>query len=187
MAVRTTMEYLIEYVRTLIDDHEEDSDGPYFSDQDIQDRLDLTRKSFYVHPLKAEETLVAGGLKEYHDYHAARHFWEEGAVLQSRNGTELEPDESDWLTGHWHFDDDQDTCHVYITGRAYDVYGACANLMGNLISRLRKEFNFTADGMTIQRIAQVEDLKCQAEMFRRMSWSLSNGSQLKLVRTDIQG
>lgn len=187
MAVRPDMEYLIEYVRTLIDDHEIDEDGPYFSDQDIQDRLDLTRKSFYVYSLSAKQTLVAGGAKEYHDYEAHRPFWEENAILQDRDGNTLTPDDSDFLTGHWHFDDDQETCHVYITGRAYDVYSACANLIDNLVSRLRKEFNFTADGMTIQRITMVKDLKCQAESFRRMSWGLSNGSQLKLVRSDIVG
>ena len=186
MAVRPDMEYLIQYVRTLIDDHEEDPDGAYFSDQDIQDRLDLTRKSFYIFKLEAKPTLVAGGAKEYHDFQASRPFWEENAVLQDRDGTTLTPDDSDWLTGAWHFDTEPDSC-VYITGKSYDVYSACANLIDNLVSRLRKEFNFTADGMTIQRITQVKDLKCQAESFRRMSWSLSNGSQLKLVRSDIVG
>lgn len=187
MAVREDMGYLIQYVRTLVDDHDEDPGGPYFTDQDIQDRLDLTRKSFYTHRLDAKETLVSGGTFEYHDYHAARPFWESDAVLQKGNGTTLTPDTSDWLTGHWHFNADQATDSVYITGKAYDVYGACAGLLSNLISRLRKEFNFTADGMTIQRITQVEDLNRQADMYRRMSWGLSNGSQLKLYRSDIQG
>lgn len=188
MAVRPDMDYLIQYVRTLIDDHEDDSpDGPYFTDQEIQDRLDLTRKSFYVYQLEAKTTLVAGGAREYHDFHASRPFWEEGAVLQDRDGNTLTPDESDWLTGHWHFNADQETCYVYITGKAYDVYTACAGLIHNLVSRLRKEFNFTADGMTIQRITQVKDLECQANNFRRMAWSLSNGSQLKLTRSDIVG
>jgi len=181
------MDYLIQYVRTLIDDHEEDPDGPYFTDQDIQDRLDLTRKSYYVHPLEAKRTLASDSTYEYHDYHASRPFWEDGVVLQKRDGTTLTPTTSDLLTGHWHFSADQETCYVYITGRAYDVYSACANLLMNLVSRLRKEFNFTADGMTIQRIAQVEDLICQSKKFREMSWGLSNGSQFKLVRTDIVG
>lgn len=187
MAVRITMDHLIKYVRTLIDDHEEDTDGAYFTDQDIQDRLDLNRRNLYREPLIGSETLAAGGTTEYHDYHSTWPFWESSTILQDAQGTPLTPDESDFLTGYWHFDTDTELYCLYLTGRRYDVYGTCAGLLINLVSRLRKEFNFTADGLTIQRITQVRDLQEQAEMYRRMSWASGNATQVKLVRKDITG
>lgn len=185
MAVRPTMDYLIQYVRDLIDD-QEDAD-PYFTDQHIQDRLDLNRRDLYMHELTPADTLVAGGKIEYHSFHSRWPFWETDVVLQNPQGTALTPTTSDTLTGHWYFSTAQTTLPVYLTGKRYDVYGACASLLTNLISRLRHEFNFTADGMTIQRIQQVRDLRDQAAEFKRMSWGSGNATTIKLTRKDVRG
>jgi hypothetical protein len=186
MAVRSSMDYLIEYVRHLIDDDDADGEA-YFTDQEIQDRLDLNRRNLYQTKLDAAPTLVSGGGTEYHDFHSTHPFWEKDVVLQDYQGTTLDPDTADYLTGHWHFTTEPDSLPVLLTGKRYDVYGTCASLLTALISKLRKEFNFTADGLTVQRITQVRDLQDQAALYRQMSWGSGNGSQLKLVRKDIVG
>jgi hypothetical protein len=180
------MDSLITRVRHLINDHESDGDA-YFTDQEIQDRLDLNRRDIYNLKLDAPPTIVAGGATEYHDFHSLFPFWEEGTVLKDCQGNTLTPNTSDYLTGHWSFTAAQESLPVLITGKRYDVYGSCAGLLIALVSKLRREFNFTADGLTVQRITQVRDLQDQASMFRSMSWASGNASQIKLVRTDIVG
>lgn len=183
MAVRSTMEYLITYVRLLIND----SASEDFTDQEIQDRLDLNRRDLYQVKLNSQPTLVAGGSTEYHDFHSTYPFWEEDVVLQDYQGNTLTASTSDYLTGHWHFNTEPDNYPVLLTGKRYDVYGTCASLLTALAVRLRKDFNFTADGMTVQRITQVRDLMDQAAIYRQMSWGSGNASQIKLVRKDIVG
>jgi hypothetical protein len=158
-----------------------------FSDQEIQDRLDLNRRDLYQMELNSAPTLVSGGSTEYHDFHSTYPFWEEDATLQDSQGNTLSPDTSDYLTGHWHFNTEPDNTTVLLTGKRYDVYGTCASLLTALAVRLRKDFNFTADGLTVQRITQVRDLMDQAAMYRSMSWGSGNGSQIKLIRKDIVG
>jgi hypothetical protein len=79
MAVRTTMANLILQVRDLLADPAGASQT--FTDQQIQDALDLRREDVRTYPLRGEPTFSAGGPLSYLDYYADCVVWEDGATL----------------------------------------------------------------------------------------------------------
>lgn len=182
MPVRATMQYIIDFVHTLIDVPGEEP----LADQEIQDLLDLNRKDFYQKPLKAAETLSLTGDNERHDFWASFSFWEEDAVIQDRRaGTVVTADEDNYLLGMWHFDDDQ-PLELVVTGKVYNVYWVASKCALRLVQTMRGDFNFTADGLTVQRIAQIRDLTSLAKDLSTQGWA--GGIQtIKMVRKDLRG
>jgi hypothetical protein len=176
------MQYIIEFVREQI----HDTDSEQYTDQQIQDRLDMARLDLYSHKLCAADTLSSTGTYEWKDFYSKHGFWEEGTVLQAPDGTVLTPTTSEYLIGRWTFATHQNQLPMGATGRVYNVYGVCAKLLFQWENTLRNQFNFTADGLTVQRIAQVKDLHALGLTFQAMSWG-SPGTQIKLVRRDIRG
>lgn len=181
MAVRPSMQYLIDYVRELINDTDRDQ----YTDQQIADRLDMNRTDLYQARLTAAQTLSTEGLQESKEFFSKNGFWEDNAVVQSTDGTVLTPTTFEPLIGRWTFAAHQNL-GVIVTGRVYNVYGVCAKLLFQWESAIRNQFNFTADGLTVQRISQVKDLHSLAETYNSMAWG-SSGTQVKLVRKDIRG
>lgn len=181
MAVRPTMDYLITFVRELINDPAGASQQ--YTDQQIQDRLDLNRMDVYIEDLREADTLTTAGRIEWHDFYSKLPFWEEDAVIQEINGVTLTPDDSNFLLGRWHFNAHQ-PFPIVITGKVYDMYTVAADFLLISISTLRNAFNWTADGTTVQRISQVKDLQSQAAEFRSKGWSWAK--QIKLVRKDLR-
>lgn len=182
MPVRPEMQYIIDFVREQI----HDTDAEQYTDQQIQDRLDLHRVDLYSHQLRAADTLSSTGTYEWKDFYSKYRFWEEGAVLQAPNGTVLTPTTSEWLIGRWTFATHQNQLPVSATGRVYNVYMACAKLLFQWENTLRQQFNFTADGLTVQRISQVKDLHSLGMTFQAMAWG-GPGTTVKMVRKDIRG
>lgn len=182
MAVRPTVQYLIDYIRELI----HDTDRSQYTDQQIQDRLDLNRLDLFTQDLRADATLSPAGVTEYKSFHSLHHFWEAEPVLQTPQGTVLTPTDAQPLIGRWTFATSQNIRPVMATGRVYNVYGVCAKLLFQWENTLRSQFNFTADGLTVQRIGQVKDLHSLGLTYQAMAWG-SIGTQIKLVRRDIRG
>lgn len=182
MPVRPTMQFIVDFVHTLIDV----PDSDLMSDQDIQDMLDLNRLDVYQKRLAVAETLSITGVNEHHDFSAPGYgFWEEGAVLQNGStGEVLTADDENWLLGRWSFDDDQ-TASVVITGRTYNVYYAASKCATKQVQSMRADFNFTADGMNVQRIAQINDLKTLAKDLAAQSWA-GGINTIKMVRKDLR-
>lgn len=182
MPVRPTMGYLITFVRELIND----SAGAeqMFTDQQVQDRLDLNREDVYAQDLKEADSLGLDGSIEWHDFYAKLPFWEEDPVIQEVDGDVLTPDELNYLIGQFHFDAEITTLPLVITGRVYDVYNVAADLIMIQVNELRNAFNWTADGTTVQRISQVKDLTAQAAAYRAKGWNWAK--QIKLVRKDLR-
>lgn len=182
MAVRPEIQYLIDFVRELIYDTDEPRE---YTDVQIQDHLDMNRLDLYTHKLTGAGSLSTSGTTEYKDFFSNYTFWEEDVVLQKPDGTVLTPTTAQPKLGKWQFSDAQQT-DILATGRVYNVYGVCSKLLFQWETTMRNQFNFTADGITVQRINQVKDLHSLALTFRAMAWG-TFGSQSKLVRKDIRG
>lgn len=179
MAVRSTIQYIIDHVRDLINDREPDG---HFTDEQIQTRLDLSRLDRYAAPLNAASTISNTGDIEFKHFFANPNFWEETVVLQLRDGTTFEVDTdytADYMLGNFVFTE-APTDRVYLTGSVFDVYGAASKLLIQMESELRSQFNFTVDGMTVQRIAQISDIRSQSVAYAGMAWPKT----LKMVRQD---
>lgn len=183
MPVRSSMGYIITFVRELINDT---SATPKFTDQQIQDRLDLGRLDLYADPLKSSDTLDTDGTINWTDFYARYPFWETNFQIQESSGALNPPDTSEPLLGKFTYNTTQNQPLV-ITGRVYNVYGCAANLLTVWVAEIRSQISmWSADGTTIQRIGQVKDLQSLAAQYAGMAWGWGNYSQKKLVRKDLR-
>lgn len=184
MAVRTSMEYIIEFVRTLI--HDTDNTNYQFTDQEIQDRLDMHRLDLYQDCLRPADTLSATGYIEWYDFFSRYGFWEEDYLVQTSSGPEAVPDSVELLVGKFHYNDPR-TDVLVITGKVYNVYGVAAKLLATWIASVKGQIqSWTADGTTIQRINQVNAMNSLVETYLAMAWGWGNSTQVKLRRRDLR-
>lgn len=182
MAVRLSMQYLIDLVRDHINDQEPDG---VFTDQQIQDRLDLNARRANFECLQSSYEVNTDGEREYKEFFHTYPFWEDSAVLQLSDGTVLTPDETSPMVGRWNFDIAPVSNRVYITGRYYDVYKVCSGLLMQMSSNLRTEFNFSVDGLTVDRMSQIKNLQQDATRYAQMAWGGAGGNVIRMVRKDI--
>lgn len=184
MAVRSDMQYIIDFVRLLIND----PSGPteQFSDQYIQDRLDMGRLDIYRECLRSADTLTTDGNIAWHDFFSRYAFWEEDYLIQEVGGTVRTPDSVELLVGKFHFNDSQ-AIPLLITGKVYNVYGVASGLLTTWVSTIRgKITSWTADGTTIQRIGEIRDMRNLASDYASKAWGWGNSTQVKLVRKDLK-
>ena len=186
MPVRPSMQYIITFVRDLINDPA--GSGQHYTDQQIQDRLDLQRLDLYQDCLHSGETLMPNGTIEWHDFFSDFGFWETDYVIQKINGPVATPDEADPLTGKFHYDTNQ-TQPLVISGRVYNIYGVASGLLTSQVAEERKKItSWTADGTTIQRLNNMKSLLDLSEMYSARAWGWGRGkfNQVKLVRRDLR-
>ena len=184
MAVRESMEYIIEFIRELINDPE----GPnaQFTDQQIQDRLDMGRLDIYQECLRSADTRTPQGNIEWHDFFSRYAFWEDDYLIQIINGQPNPPDSAELLVGKFTYIANQ-TQPLIITGRVYNVYGVAASLLTSWVATLRGQItSWTADGTTIQRIGQIRDMRALASDYASRAWGWGNSTQVKLRRRDLR-
>ena len=183
MPVRSSMAYIITFVRELLNDTVV---TPKFTDQQIQDRLDLNRLDLYGSDLKAGDTLDTDGTIDYKDFFARLPFWETDYVIQKLGGALNPPDTAEPLIGKFSYTTHQQE-PLIITGKVYNVYGVAATLMTVWIAEIRSQIqSWTADGTSIQRIGQVKNMQDLASKYAQMAWGWGNSTQVKLVRKDLR-
>ena len=186
MAVRSGMEYIIEFVRDLIGD----PTGPTqkFTDQQIQDRLDLQRKTLTMVSLCGTRSLSPTGEWEYKHFTSGWTFWEASAVIQNRGtGEVIVPDHPNWLSGEFEFDTSRPE-NMVISGRAYNVYAVGVTLITSWMNDFKTQIqSWTADGTTLQRLNSIRSMQLSLESLSKMAWGWGGGgSQVRLVRRDIR-
>lgn len=186
MAVRPTMAYIIQFVRELLNDV--DSSNYQFTDQQIQDRLDLQRLDLYRSPLHQVDTLNTSGYIEWHDFFCRYGFLETDYVIQLTSGPVVTPDVTEPLIGKFHWIANQATPPRVLTGKVYNVYGVGATLMDMWVADIRSQISsWTADGTTVQRTGQIKSMQSLADKYRSMAWGWGNSTQIKLRRRDLRG
>lgn len=184
MPVRSSMGYLITFVRELINDPAGASQK--FTDQQIQDRLDLNRLDLYGDILKSPGTLDTDGTIDYKDFYARLPFWETDYTVQKLSGALNAPTSAEPLIGRFQYATHQAEPLV-ITGRVYNVYGVASTLLLMWIAEVRAQIqSWSADGTTIQRIGQVKNMQDLAAKYAAMAWGWGNSTQVKLVRKDLR-
>lgn len=184
MPVRSSMAYIITFVRELINDPAGASQK--FTDQQIQDRLDLNRLDLYGDVLKSADTLDTDGTIDWKDFFARLPFWETDFFIQKISGVANAPTSSEPLIGKFTYATNQ-TEPLIITGKVYNVYGVASTLMTMWIAEIRGQIQmWSADGTTVQRIGQIKDMQNLAAKYAAMSWGWGNSTQVKLVRKDLR-
>lgn len=184
MAVRPSMSYIITFVRDLINDPAGSSQK--YTDQQIQDRLDLNRLDLYISELEPQDFLTSSGSIEWHDFFSRLSFWETDYTIQTVNGTTKVPDIGEPLIGKFHFNANIVNTLV-ISGRVYNTYRVAATLMTMWIAEIRAQIQtWTADGTTVQRVGQVKNMEALANKYYELSWGWGGSTQIKLVRRDLR-
>ncbi len=153
-----------------------------FSDQEIQDFLDLHRTHVRYLPLDEAPT-YSGSTVGYYDYVTDRGHWEADVVVQDGAYGTLAPDSIDLLTGHVHFTVSQ-TPPVLITGKVYDVYAAAVDLLEAWQAKVALEYNFSAEGQSFQRSQKLAQLAALAETYRKRIRAAGGGLTV-LTREDM--
>src|SRR5215469_8358706 len=119
MAVRSTMADLITFVRLLINDPASAA-NPVFTDQEIQDRLDVNCLRIKARAIDCEPDLQADGFYLWREFQAPLGFWETNVVIQQPGGIVETPDDSNYLTGRFTFDAGLHFDELRITGQTYN-------------------------------------------------------------------
>lgn len=176
MAARSSMNYIIDQVRLMVNDPL--SVDAHYTDEQIQDALDDNRLDVEGEPLVAR--------LDGTQFVASEGWWEKTAVLSNAGGV-LTPDTSNWRRGAWEFLAAK-TEPVTLIGSTYDVYGASADLLEMWASALALDVEqFTADGLTVKRGGR-GNLASLAAQYRAKSKGYKNTGGISVaswVRSDV--
>lgn len=116
-----------------------------FEDEDLEAALDQRRIVVSGRPL-LEDGVISGAPTVFR---APFGFWEADAVLETGSGA-ITPDVSDPYAGTWSFTAAPGVA-IYVTGRAFDFWGAAADLCEEWAGRVAHEFDFGTDQQTFNR------------------------------------
>jgi len=176
--VRESTRELLDYLREMINDPVSGSET--FTDNRLQDFLDLHRTDARQMLLFAADTVNNHGTVEWFDFYAQIPFWEADAVFQSPTWQYLTPTRSDFLSGNWSFATSQ-TLPVRITGKYFDMNAAAIDALTRMESLERGTFNFSADGLSIQRLQKLENIRSLRKEYERRQPMRT----VRMVRTDV--
>ena len=173
---RAAMASIITLVRGLINDPAGASQQ--FTDDAIEDRLDLTR----TYRLKEELTALAEPAGTQLKFQSAYRYWESDLSLTNPAGTVLSPTSSDPISGYFVFGSTQ--TGVYATGFTYDVYAASAELLSLWAGRIEQDIlKFSADGSSYE-FSGVRDAKLRLAAQYRARSSTFGMTSATMVRDD---
>jgi hypothetical protein len=178
------MATLIALARLLIADT---GATPLLSDDQIQQKLDEVRRGIFQGLLTPLITYTNTGGMLYNDYEFRPNgkpigFWEANEVLLRGDWTPITPLTSDENVGHWTFNDQLPP--VFIRGRYFDLYHACADLLDYKIANLAATaINFTSDGQGFQLNQQIQTLMAMRDDYRRKQRAMSHPA----LRDDVAG
>ena len=86
----------------------------------------------------------------------------------------ITPAGSDLIRGRWTFSGHQSD-GVLITGDAFNVYAAAADVLDMWAAKVAREFDFTTDNATFRRSQQAAALRAQAEAYRTRAGQWGQG------------
>jgi hypothetical protein len=198
MAVRSTMANLITRVRLMVFDPAGASQ--FFTDQQIQDRLDYSRQDIRYESLSIAPTIVNIASTNnqpstiYADYYSSWGDWEEDAVLQGQDTSGnawkvLTPVASDYLVGHFQFEltpfvngtvpGQLPPC--FITGKTFDPNCAAADLLEFWAASLACAYDINVDGQSLKRSQMMQGKLMMSQYYRR----LAKPRITKMARRDV--
>lgn len=164
MSVRAGMSDIITALRLMIGDPS--GDAAVFTDQELQDALDLRRAEVNECALAWRPQTAQGGTVSYHDYYAPRGRWEADPTLKDRSYAVITADTADLLTGHWTFTANE-VPPIFITGFTYDLHGTAYDVLHIWAGKVAQEFDFQTDNQQFERSQKRAGLIAQAQEYGR--------------------
>lgn len=177
MSVRDTLLPLIRDVRSIITDT--DPSEPAFSDEEIQRALDRRRRDVRYLQLCGVETLAPGQVLWLDFYAEGYPHWEEDAFVVNSSWATLTADTIDHAAGKWTFLATQRP-PLYVTGKAFDLYAACADLLEQWATNVALCIDIDVAGQKFALSQKQKQLLVAAENCRRKALP----SFARAVRTD---
>lgn len=178
---RTGMTAILEELRGLTEAGTADytvGTTSYWSDNALQDILDIHRRDIRFCQLQAYPNQVQGGTLVYYDYKSAYEYLEATTggtsitYLQDSTGATLGTAlwTADYRRGMFSFVNTTNGTVVYLTSRSYDLNAAAADVWRRKAAHVAPtSFNFSTDNHSISR-AQVYDHAIEmVEFFENMS------------------
>lgn len=168
MTARTGMSNLITELRGLTEAGTADysvTSSTFWSDDQLQDVMDLHRKDLRFTMLTPYPDTVQGGTLEYYEYHSQYDFFEATTggtailYLQDSTGATLGTAlwGADYRRGVFTFVNTTNGTSIYLTGRSYDINAAAADVWRRKAAHYApSSFDFSTDNHSISR-AQVYD------------------------------
>lgn len=172
MAARSTMAALITRLRTLVADPAGGSQ--VWADDDLQLALDAHRHQARYAELAPLDSVAPGGAITWLVWVARETDWEDSPELVNSAYTVITPASSDLIRGRWTFASHQ-AAGVLITGDAFNVYAAAADVLDMWAAKVAREFDFTTDNATFRRSQQAAALRAQAEAYRTRAGQWGQG------------
>lgn len=166
---RASMGQLIDRVRTLIVDTVVPASGAQFTDDQMQDALDLHRSDMRFVPLRPMPTFLPGATVLFYDYYSDLPNWEADVQLQDTSFNTITATTSEYLVGHWQFAAQPNGIGVRATGKVYDVYGACADLLEAWAGALANRFDFASDQQSFKLSQLMSNKLALAARYRALA------------------
>lgn len=175
------MTALITRVRSLIADPS--GAGEVFSDDTIQEALDITRLNVRYAQLRPAPSITGAGVITYTDYWADIGDWEADVTLWNGAFTEVTPATADLVTGHWTFDvaAPGQVPPLFILGKSYDAYAASADLLDRWSAMLAGDYDFSGAGQSFRRSQAFQAKSDLAARYRR----LARVHSIPMIRNDL--
>lgn len=182
MTARTSMTALIAKARRLIADT---SGSPVFTDNDIQDALDVRRLEQRFVALQPSPSFTTGGATLFLDYYADYEYWEDDVLLQDMSYNTLTASLAEPLVGHWHFTSAPNGFGVRATGKTYDMYGACADLLDSWAATVMLQFDATTGRDTFNRSQKFDMIAKLAATYRSRALAQQTRATQREIPSDI--
>lgn len=128
----------------------------YWTDDQLQEILDATRRDVYFAPTYPEMRATTGGTGLYYDYYFSGGDWEEGTatfIIQDTTGGTPNPSgySVNYRAGHIAFTADQRGTAYYLTARVYDINSAASEVWRTKAAQVASAYDFSADGHSMNR------------------------------------
>lgn len=192
---RSGMSTLITELRSLTEAGTADytiASTAYWSDDQLQDILDLNRRDVIFEQLRMYPVQIAGGSISYLDYRSAYGYYEAttggtailylqdstGAVIGTANYT------TDARRGQFQFSANQAGSVYYLTGRSYDLNSAAAEIWRRKAAHYAPtSFDFQTDNHSISRSQVYQHCKEMADYFSGVS--SESVQTVQMFRSDV--
>lgn len=168
MAVRTSMENLIGFVRRKI--YDPAGKDQIVTDLDIQNTLDEGQhKLVYRYAPLTAMPVITSSTYTYNLFMTGTPFWEADATLWDIHYVVVTPDTSDFMTGVFGFTTPRESEFLYIVGNRYRVYNACAQLLLEMMHRVRTDYDVSTMTHKWSRMQKFDMLEKLVREYERLS------------------
>jgi hypothetical protein len=195
MTARTGLASLITELRGLTEAGTADytvAGSTYWSDDHLQDILDIHRTDIVFEQLSMWPVQIAGGSISYQDYRSSHGYFEQttggtaifyvqdstGATIGTASYT------PDYRRGQLQFSSNQAGSVYYLTGRSYDLNAAAADVWRRKTAHVAPtSFNFSTDNHSVSRSQVYDHCLAMAEFFENKSAGAVES--VSLFRSDV--